>query len=82
MATVKTRLFNIRIADHKHAAFKKYAAGKDMSMGKILLDYIDALLTDELVPLAKQDEEDTRKKAKWEDPLAAVRDQYQQGRDY
>ena len=82
MTTVKTRLFNIRIANHKHAAFKKYAAENNMSMGKILLDYIDALLEDTAVPVAKQNEEDTRKTAKWEDPLAAVRDQYQQGRDY
>ena len=82
MMAVKTKLFNIRISEHKHAAFKKYAAKKDMSMGKILLDYIDALLDEELVPIAKQQEEDTRKKAKWEDPLAAVRDQYQKGRDF
>ena len=81
MAKVQTRLFNIRIAEHKHAAFKKYAAGKDMSMGKILLDYIDALLDDEVVPLAVE-RDDTRKKAKWEDPLEAVRSQYQEGRDF
>ena len=82
MATVKTRLFNIRIAEHRHAAFKKYAAANNMSMGKILLDYIDELLDDKAVPVAKQNEEDTRKTAQWEDPLAAVRDQYQKGRDY
>ena len=81
MATVKTKLFNIRIAEHKHAAFKKYAAENGMSMGKILLDYIDALLDDEMKPLAVE-KNDTRKTAKWEDPLEAVRSQYQEGRDY
>ena len=80
MAT-KTRLFNIRISEHKHKEFKKFAAKNNMSMGKILLDYIDALLGEEMVPLAVE-RDDTRKKAKWEDPLEAVRTQYQEGRDF
>ena len=78
---VKTRLFNIRIAEHKHKAFKKYAADNNLSMGKILLDYIDALLDEELVPLAVEKKE-TRKTAVWEDPLEAIRTQYKEGRDF
>ena len=80
MAT-KTRLFNIRITEHKHKAFKQFAADNNLSMGKILLDYIDALLDEELVPLAVE-KDDTRKTAVWDDPLEAVRNQYQEGRDF
>ena len=77
----KTRLFNIRITEHKHKAFKKFAADNNLSMGKILLDYIDALLAEELIPLAVE-KDDTRKTAVWDDPLEAVRNQYQEGRDF
>ena len=79
---VPTKLFNIRLPEHKLAAYKKYAEKQNMSMSKILIDYIDALLAEELIPLAKQSDEEHLKTAKWEDPLAVVRDQYQEGRDF
>ena len=79
MAEPKTRLFNIRIENHKHASFKKFAASKNVSMGKLLHDYIDALLDGSIEPVGM---ESTKKHATWTDPLEAVRSQYKQGRDF
>ena len=76
--TQKTRLFNIRIEEHKHKDFKKYAADKNVSMGKLLHDYIDALLAGSIQPVGTN----TKKQAEWRDPLEAVRNQYKEGRDY
>jgi len=76
----KTRLFNIRITYDKHARFKKYAEEKGLSMGGILLGYIDTLLdgTGEVHGF----EEGGRVTAKWDDPLDAIRDQYRPGEDF
>jgi len=76
----KTRLFNIRISYEKHAKFKKYAEKEGKSMGGILLGYIDTLLdgTGEVHGF----EEGGRVTAKWDDPLDAIRGQYQQGEDF
>ena len=78
MAT-ETRLFNIRISVEKHKRFKKFAEEQGKSMGGILLHYIDELLEgdQEIVGMV-----DDRKTGKVKDPLAAVRDQYQQGVDF
>ena len=75
----QTRLFNIRITNDKHAKFKEYASENNVSMGGILLNYIDHLLEGkgEIIGF-----EDGRKTAKWEDPLDSIRDQYEQGRDF
>ena len=78
MAT-KTRLFNIRIEEHKHKDFKKFAASKNVSMGKLLHDYIDALLNGSIEPIGM---ESAKKQATWTDPLESVRNQYQEGRDF
>lgn len=75
----QTRLFNIRITNDKHAKFKKYASENNVSMGGILLNYIDYLLETEGEIIGF---EDGRKTAKWEDPLDSIRDQYEQGRDF
>jgi len=75
----ETKLFNIRIETHKHKAFKEYASKKGLSMGGILHNYIDQLLEGEMEPVGF-DEGQTQ--AKWEDPVAAIRSQYVQGRDF
>ena len=77
--TAKTRLFNIRITDDKHARFKKLAEKSDMSMGAILNNYIDAILKDEVDIVGLEQES---KIATWEDPLAEVRGQYTPGVDF
>ena len=77
--TAKTRLFNIRITDDKHARFKKLAEKSDMSMGAILNNYIDAILKDEVDIVGLEQE---GKIATWEDPLADVRVQYTPGVDF
>ena len=79
MSTTQTRLFNIRITNEKHAKFKEYAATHGVSMGGILLNYIDHLLDGEADIVGF---EDGRKTAKWEDPLDSIRDQYQKGKDF
>jgi hypothetical protein len=79
MAETKTKLFNIRIEEHKHKAFKKYASDNNISMGGLLHSYIDALLDGEIDPIGV---EEGQSQAKWEDPLDRIRNQYQRGRDY
>lgn len=79
MAEPKTRLFNIRIENHKHASFKKFAASNNVSMGKLLHDYIDALLEGSIEPIGT---ESTKKQVTWTDPLESVRGQYKEGRDF
>jgi len=77
--TTKTRLFNIRITDDKHARFKKLAEKSDMSMGAILNNYIDAILKDEVDIVGLEQE---GKIATWEDPLSDIRGQYTPGVDF
>ena len=77
MAT-ETRLFNIRISVDKHNQFKKYAKEQGVSMGGILLNYIDTLLDGTNEPVGFEN----RKTAKWEDPVDFIRGQYQQGEDF
>ena len=74
----ETRLFNIRITADKHARFKKYAKEQGLSMGGILLNYIDTLLDGTGEPVGFEN----RKTAKWEDPVDFIRGQYQQGEDF
>lgn len=75
----KTRLFNIRITEDKHARFKKFAEKKKMTMGAILHHYIDAILNEEMEVLGS---DSGRKQAKYDDPLDAIRDQYEKGKDF
>ena len=74
-----TKLFNIRMTEDKHLRFKKFADEEGLSMGAILNGYIDALLKEEseLVGITSE-----RKTAVWEDPLADIRSQYQEGVDF
>ena len=81
MAAVKTRLFNIRISEERHKQFKKYAESVNSSMGGLLLDYIDALVKGEANPVGVERESKNRMMG-MEDPLEAVRNQYQKGRDF
>jgi len=74
----ETRLFNIRISPDKHARFKKYAKEQGLSMGGILLNYIDTLLDGTNEPVGFEN----RNTAKWEDPVDFIRGQYQKGEDY
>ena len=77
--TVKTKLFNIRITEDKHAAFKKLSVKYNLSMGAIVNNYIQSLLDGENVPIGFEDD---RKTVKWEDPVSSVRGQYRKGIDY
>ena len=74
-----TKLFNIRMTEDKHLRFKKFADEEGLSMGAILNGYIDALLKEEseLVGITSE-----RKTAVWEDPVADIRGQYQEGVDF
>ena len=74
-----TKLFNIRMTEDKHLRFKKFADEEGLSMGAILNGYIDELLKGETELIGIKS---GRKRAEWEDPLAAIRDQYKKGEDF
>ena len=78
---VKTKMFNIRMSEERHKQFKKYAESVNSSMGGLLLDYIDALVKGEANPVGVERESKNRMMG-MEDPLEAVRNQYQKGRDF
>ena len=73
------KLFNIRMTQDQHKRFKQFAEKNNVSMGGILLNYIDELLDGETKIIGF---EDGRKTAKWADPLDAIRDQYTPGEDF
>jgi hypothetical protein len=77
----KTRLFNIRITEEKHAAFKKYAEENNVTMANLLSSYIDSLLAGDAPVGVKINQEKTQR-AEWVDPLASIRGQYVQGEDF
>ena len=77
--TTKTRLFNIRITEDKHARFKKLAEKSDMSMGAMLNNYIDAILNEDVDIIGL---DSGKKTAVWEDPLSDIRGQYIPGVDF
>jgi len=79
---VNTKIFNIRINKEKHKKFKKYAEDNDISMGAILNRYIDSLLDGTAHQVAAPKGQEHRRTQKYEDPLDAIRDQYQQGEDF
>ena len=78
----KTRLFNIRITEEKHAAFKKYAEKNNVTMANLLSSYIDALLAGEADPFRVNLNQDKKQRAEWIDPLDAIRRQYNPGEDF
>lgn len=77
----KTRLFNIRITEEKHAAFKKYAEKNNVTMANLLSSYIDSLLAGES-PVGVKGGQEKVQRAEWTDPLASIRDQYVPGEDF
>jgi|TARA_B110000879_G_C11175151_1_gene515597 hypothetical protein len=77
MMAVNTKLFNIRITYEKHAKFKAFAEKNNVSMGSLLSGYIDRLLDGSEEPPAQKGQ-----RAKWEDPMDEIRNQYVEGRDY
>lgn len=77
----KTRLFNIRITEEKHAAFKKYAEKNNVTMANLLSSYIDSLLAGES-PVGVKSGQEKVERAEWKDPLAGIRDQYVPGEDF
>jgi hypothetical protein len=76
-----TKLFNIRITVDLHKRFKAYCEKKDVSMGSVLLNYIQSLVDGQTEQPINQPEVH-RRKAEWKDPLDAVRNQYKEGRDF
>ena len=78
----KTRLFNIRITEEKHAKFKKYAEDNNVTMANLLSSYIDALLAEELDPVGVKGSQEKKERQEWVDPLDAIRGQYQAGEDF
>lgn len=77
----KTRLFNIRITEEKHAAFKKYAEKNNVTMANLLSSYIDSLLAGD-DPVGVRGGQEKTAKQKWVDPLDGIRDQYIPGEDF
>jgi len=77
----KTRLFNIRITEEKHASFKKYAEKNNVTMANLLSSYIDSLLAGES-PVGVKGGQEKRERAEWIDPLDGIRDQYIAGEDF
>lgn len=77
----KTRLFNIRITEEKHAAFKKYAEKNNVTMANLLSTYIDSLLAGN-APIGVKTNQEKTQRAEWIDPLASIRDQYVPGEDF
>ena len=73
------KLFNIRMTQDKHKRFKQFAEKNNVSIGGILLNYIDELLDGDAKIIGF---EDGRKTAKWADPLDAIRGQYTPGEDF
>lgn len=74
---INTRLFNIRITHEKHAKFKEFAEKNNVSMGSLLSGYIDRLLDGSVEPPAQKGQ-----RAKWEDPMDEIRNQYVEGKDF
>jgi len=77
----KTRLFNIRITEEKHAAFKKYAEQNNVTMANLLSSYIDSLLAGD-APVGVKGGQEKTERQEWKDPLAGIRDQYIPGEDF
>jgi hypothetical protein len=77
----KTRLFNIRITEEKHAKFKKYAEENNVTMANLLSSYIDSLLSGDS-PVGVKGGQDKVQRAEWKDPLDGIRDQYIAGEDF
>ena len=77
----KTRLFNIRITEEKHAKFKKYAEDNNVTMANLLSSYIDSLLAGE-APRGVEGGQEKKERQEWKDPLAGIRDQYVPGEDF
>ena len=78
----KTRLFNIRITEEKHAKFKKYAEENNVTMANLLSSYIDALLNEEMTPVGVKGNQQKKERQEWVDPLDAIRNQYKAGEDF
>ena len=78
----KTRLFNIRITEEKHAAFKKYAEKNNVTMANLLSSYIDSLLSGETPAIGVNAGTEKKERAQWNDPLDAIRGQYTPGEDF
>lgn len=78
----KTRLFNIRITEEKHAKFKKYAEENNVTMANLLSSYIDALLAKEIDPIGVKGSQPKTERQEWVDPLDAIRGQYRAGEDF
>ena len=78
----KTRLFNIRITEEKHAKFKKYAEENNVTMANLLSSYIDALLNDDMKPVGVKGKQQKIERQEWVDPLDAIRTQYKAGEDF
>ena len=77
----KTRLFNIRLTEEKHAAFKKYAEKQNVTMANLLSSYIDSLLSGD-EPVGVNSGQEKKQRQEWVDPLAGIRDQYVPGEDF
>ena len=76
-----TRLFNIRITHEKHAAFKKYAEEKNVTMANLLSTYIDSLLAGD-DPVGIKGGGEKKERQIRVDPLDVIRGQYKAGEDF
>lgn len=71
-----TRLFNIRVPEYLHGQFKEAAKERGVSMANLLIGYMERVVNGEDVAVEKSQENALF------DPLADIRNQYQQGEDF
>lgn len=71
-----TKMFNIRVPEYLHSQFKVIAKERGVSMANLLIGYMERVVdgTDEAMVKSKENEQF--------DPLADIRGQYQDGRDF
>ena len=71
-----TRLFNIRVPEYLHGQFKEAAKERGVSMANLLIGYMERVVNGEDEAVEKSQENALF------DPLADIRNQYQQGEDF
>ena len=71
-----TRMFNIRVPEYLHGQFKEAAKERGVSMANLLIGYMERVVNGEDEAVEKSQENAMF------DPLADIRNQYQQGEDF
>ncbi len=71
-----TKMFNIRVPEYLHGQFKLAAKDRGVSMANLLIGYMERVVEgkEEATPKTKENEQF--------DPLADIRGQYENGKDF